>query len=503
MSRGHRALLVTSILVCLAIPASVAIPASAAGEVPVEPYGTNDAGGFRNVLPAGENGLVNATQVAEFEFNGTFPPHFTDQLPFYANLLHASPTLTREQIPSYFKDATFGVKEGDVASVESPRSDVTIERDKAFGVPHIYGSTRAGVMFGAGYAAAEDRLFLMDVFRHVARAELSSFAGGDEGNRAMDRTQWLISPYTEADLESQIENLPKLYGAAGVQAVEDIKELVAGINAYIIAAELNPNLLPAEYAALGKRPEEFKPTDVIAEESLISSIFGSGGGAQVRSALTLEAFEKQFGKRTGRVAWLDFREHNDPESPTTISKSFKYQTGSPFSNRGLAMPDPGSVTFVSDGEPLETPAAPGSRSASARGAASPSLNGEQFTDTPDPQPIPNDGSIGSQLLKETRAGGPHESNWELVNASHSTNGHSIAVMGPQVGYYTPEILMEEDLHGPGIDARGAACPGVTNTSSRPRHRLRLERNDGEGDNTARSPRCSARTNSTISTRASA
>ena len=33
-------------------------------------------------------------------------------------------------------------------------------------------------------------------------------------------------------------------------------------------------------------------------------------------------------------------------------------------------------------------------------------------------------------------------------------------MGPQVGYYVPQILMEEDLHGPGIDARGAAFPGV-------------------------------------------
>jgi hypothetical protein len=33
-------------------------------------------------------------------------------------------------------------------------------------------------------------------------------------------------------------------------------------------------------------------------------------------------------------------------------------------------------------------------------------------------------------------------------------------MGPQVGYYVPEILMEEDLHGPGIDARGATFPGV-------------------------------------------
>ena len=33
-------------------------------------------------------------------------------------------------------------------------------------------------------------------------------------------------------------------------------------------------------------------------------------------------------------------------------------------------------------------------------------------------------------------------------------------MGPQVGYYNPQILIEEDLHGPGIDARGAAFPGV-------------------------------------------
>ena len=132
----HRALVVAGAVVCLAIPAR------AAAGVPVGPYGTNDAGGFRNVLPAGENGLDSATQLAEFELTGTYPPHFADQLPLYANLLYASPTLTREQIPSYFKDATFGVKEGDVASTESPRADVTIQRDSSFGVPHIYGSTR-------------------------------------------------------------------------------------------------------------------------------------------------------------------------------------------------------------------------------------------------------------------------------------------------------------------------------------------------------------------------
>src|SRR5256712_9665937 len=264
----HRAVVVAGAVVCLAIPAR------AAAGVPVGPDGTNDAGGFRNVLPSGENGFDNATQLAEFELTGTYPSHFADQLPPYANLLYASPTLTHAQIPEYFQDATFGVKEGDLASSESPRGDVTIERDSSFGVPHIYGSTRAGVMFGAGYAGAEDRLFLMDLLRHTGRAELSSFAGGAEGNRAMDRTQWLIAPYTEADLEAQIQNAPAMYGAAGARSIEDGGEFVAGINAYINAARLHPNLMPAEYGALGKVPEEWKLTDVIAEASLIGGLFG-------------------------------------------------------------------------------------------------------------------------------------------------------------------------------------------------------------------------------------
>jgi acyl-homoserine lactone acylase PvdQ len=431
----------TCALLCACACAPGAVAQAAA---PVQPYGTNDAGGFRDVLPSGENGLDNAVQLAEFKLNGTYPPHFTDQLPLYANLLHAAPTLTHEQIGEYFKDATFGVPEGEVASTESPREDVTIERDKAYGVPHVYASTRGGVMFGAGYAAAADRLFLMDVLRHTAKAELSSFAGGSAGDRAMDRTQWMIAPYTEADLESQIENAPKLYGARGEQVVEDLEEFVAGINAYIHEALLDPDKLPAEYAALGKLPTEWKPTDVIAEASLIGGIFGKGGGAEVRSALALEALEAKLGRKAGRRAWSDLREANDPEAPTTVANSFPYETTSAFAEKGLAMPDPGSVQFVSDGS----------------AGTLPDSSGAPLTDTPSPQPIPDDGSIGSGLLRDALDGPPLDSNWELVDKEGSTDGHPIAVMGPQVGYYNPQILMEEDLHGPGIDARGAAFPGV-------------------------------------------
>jgi acyl-homoserine lactone acylase PvdQ len=406
------------------------------------PYGQHDAGGFLNVLPAGEGGTDNAVQLAKFETTGQYPPHFTDQLPLYENLVYGDPTLTPSKVPLYFKDATFGVKSGNVASVEHPEAGLTIVRDQ-YGVPHIYGTTRAQTEFGSGYAAAEDRLFMIDVLRHVARAQLSSFVGGSPSNRAMDETQWEIAPYTESDLEWQLKNAKRFYGAAGVQLVADADNFVAGINAYIQKARTNPMLMPAEYAAFGKTPQPWKPTDVIAEASLIGGIFGKGGGNEVRSALALQALERRLGQAAGRRAWSDFREANDPEAPTTVlSRRFPYETNSAFSPRGLALPDPGSLSFPSAGHVSGSAADQAGGSASGPGA-----------------------DIGAELRK-LLSGPVHSSNWELVSAKHSSNGHPLAVMGPQVGYYVPEILMEEDLHapaskaGPAMDARGASFPGV-------------------------------------------
>ena len=172
--------------------------AQAQAQAPVPtPYGTNDAGGFRDILPPGTNGLVNPLQLIAFEATGARPAHNDDQLGMYASLAQATPGLADADLPKYFKDSTFGVRPGDVASTIHPRGDVTIVRDRRFGVPHIYGRTRAGAMFGAGYAAAQDRLFFIDVLRHLGRAQLSSFAGGSEANREMDAEQWAGAPYTE------------------------------------------------------------------------------------------------------------------------------------------------------------------------------------------------------------------------------------------------------------------------------------------------------------------
>ena len=48
----------------------------------------------------------------------------------------------------------------------------------------------------------------------------------------------------------------------------------------------------------------------------------------------------------------------------------------------------------------------------------------------------------------------------LASRQRSASGNALAVMGPQLGYYYPEIVQQMDLHGPGIKAQGAAVPGL-------------------------------------------
>src|SRR5687767_10483185 len=99
--------------------ASLLLAAPAGGAV--APYGANDAGGFRNVLPPGQAGTDNALQLGLFLSTGTRPAHWDDQQRLYTGLVQASPGLTHGQIANYFKDATFGVRSGDVESTVSPR----------------------------------------------------------------------------------------------------------------------------------------------------------------------------------------------------------------------------------------------------------------------------------------------------------------------------------------------------------------------------------------------
>ncbi|MET9870205.1 penicillin acylase family protein, partial [Streptomyces sp. NPDC006386] len=395
-----------------------------------------------DILPPGQNGNATLAQILLNQAFGTQPEHAEDQLGPYADLAKGYTGLTNDKINTFFNDASFGVPADQVASTVKPagRSDVTIVRDKKTGVPHITGTTRYGTEFGAGFAAAQDRLWLMDVFRHVGRGQLTSFAGGAPSNQGLEQQFWRHAPYTEADLQAQIDNAVAANGERGKQALADAKAYLDGINAYIDASDSGRNF-PGEYVLTGHKDsvtnagkiEHFKITDLVALASVIGALFGSGGGGEVNNAISLLAAQEKYGVAEGTKVWESFRMRNDPEAVLTQhSGSFPYATR-PDAPQGTALPDAGSVRQ----EPLVYDRTGSAAASSATGASR---------------------DAAKTALSSAKRG---MSNALVVSGEHTASGHPVAVFGPQTGYFAPQLLLLQELQGPGISARGASFAGLS------------------------------------------
>ncbi|MGW0166421.1 penicillin acylase family protein [Streptomyces sp. NPDC003343] len=424
-------------------PISEAAAADSAAAADTAAVADHCGGQCSDILPPGENGNATLAQILLNQAFGIQPGHAEDQLGPYANLATGRSTLTDAKINSFFNDASFGVPSDQVASSEKPagRGDVTIVRDKKTGVPHITGTTRYGTEFGAGYAAAEDRLWLMDVFRHVGRGQLTSFAGGAAANQGLEQEFWRNAPYTEADLQAQIDHAVASAGDRGRQALADVGAYLDGINAYIDASD-SGRYFPGEYVLTGHKDsitnagtiDHFKVTDMVALASVVGSLFGSGGGGEVSNAISLLAAQSKYGVEQGTKVWESFRERNDPEAVLTVhnGESFPYAS-KPDDPQGEALPDAGSVTeeaLVHDR----------TGSAATSGAARASK------------------TAAATALTSAKRG---MSNALVVSGKHTASGHPVAVFGPQTGYFAPQLLMLQEIQGPGISARGASFAGLS------------------------------------------
>ncbi|MFG2637420.1 penicillin acylase family protein [Streptomyces sp. NPDC048362] len=427
--------LIAALLSPLTQTAAAAAPSAAADDY--------CGGRCSDILPPGENGNATLAQILLNQAFGTQPDHAEDQLGPYANLAGGYPGLTDATINTFFDDASFGVPSDQVASSEKPagRGDVTIVRDKKTGVPHITGTTRYGTEFGAGYAAAEDRLWLMDVFRHVGRGQLTSFAGGAAANQGLEQQFYRNAPYTEADLQAQIDSAVADNGARGQQALGDVNAYLAGINAYIDASD-GGRYFPGEYDLTGHKDpitnagtiDHFKVTDLVALASVIGSLFGSGGGGEVNNAVSLLAAQAKYGVEEGTKVWESFRERNDPEAALTVHDGQSFPYGAkPADAKGQALPDAGSVTE----EPLVYDRTGSAATASARSMS---------------------GTAAKATLGSARRG---MSNALVVSGKYTASGHPVAVFGPQTGYFAPQLLMLQEIQGPGISARGASFAGLS------------------------------------------
>ncbi len=185
-------------------------------------------------------------------------------------------------------------------------------------------------------------------------------------------------------------------GKKGRLLVKLIKAYAAGINAY--------------FKKSGQDIPPWTINDTVASAALIASVFGRGGGDETRRAMFLDALQKKLGATKGLHVFNDLRSLQDPSSPVSLSRKFEFGGKAGAPGPGNAVVDDGSF-----------------------------------------QPF------GGHVVHPLRLS---MSNALLVRAKRSKSGHPIMVAGPQVAYYFPEIFLELDLHGGGIDARGVSFPGT-------------------------------------------
>jgi acyl-homoserine lactone acylase PvdQ len=345
----------------------------------------------RYVLPPGDYGGIPTGQ------------HSLDQLPLYSGLTPLRRNVSMNAVRRFYLPMNFRPI-GSTQVQPVGRSDVTVTYD-AYGIPHIDGTTRAGMMFGAGWVMARDRGLLLQFGRNPARAAVADIPGIDAFSLVTSATPFQPSAQAEALVTSERQALVRAYGSEGQQMLADFANYTDGINAYYTS-----NHIPIP----GGRP--FDANDVIAVTAFIGSIFGNGGGTSHETSDLLARLEQKFGAKRGHAMWNDAMEANDPDAPVTTHKSFSYPELTGGKVRGSVVVDPGSIQLAKN---------------PATGAA-----------------------------RAAEAPRPHASNWQLVAPSRSDTGRALGVMGPQLGYYYPEIVYQEQLQGPGINAQGAAVAGL-------------------------------------------
>jgi acyl-homoserine lactone acylase PvdQ len=373
-------------LTLTAAAAAAAVALAAPGLAVAKPKSADDTA--RYILPPGNYGGL------------PFTANSTDQLPLYSGLTPLRDNVTFGDIDRLFLPEDFQPI-GTTHEEETGRPGLRLVYD-SYGVPHVYGQTRADLAFGAGWVTARDRGLLVQIGRGPARVAVADVPNINAFGLVTSAQSFQPSAQAEALVTRQRQLLIDTYGDEGRQILADAQAYADGVNAYWQANGINQP--PATV------------NDVIAVTAFIGSIFGAGGGGEAANSDLLAKLQQSLGPVRGHQAWDDVMLADDPEAPTTISRRFDYPplTGGPVT--GSATLDPGSIQSIDPRQPAAAAAA-----APARKQAS---------------------------------------NFLVVPRQRSASHNNMAVMGPQLGYFYPEIVEQIHLSGAGIEAQGIAVPGL-------------------------------------------
>ncbi len=308
--------------------------------------------------------------------------------------------------------------------------EVTIKRD-AYGVPHIYADDPYALWYANGYVQAQDRLFELDLLRHVGWGDSAGVVGAAQLSSDFQVHRDL---YSHEEIRAQYEAVP-------TEAKQILQAYADGVNRYIAEATAR-NELPGEFAALGHDPHPWTPEDSVASIIYLIGYFGVDGGHELGNLQRLATMNQTIGDRDaewdafGDMVWLRIDDHY-----TTIPFQDKLVNGceDPLPrdevDHQLVNMEASLDAVVFGGDPV----------------GSPGLRPPLFSDEHEEK--------GKGLF----AGFKWGSNAFLLDAKLSETGKPIMWGAPQMGYYKPPVPYQIGLHGAGFDAVGigvASAPGI-------------------------------------------
>lgn len=285
-------------------------------------------------------------------------------------------------------------------------SRVEVIRD-AQGVPHIYADNPGDLFMAQGYVHAQDRLWEMELNRHVGHGQLAELFGDVE-----------FGSSTTVKADKFLRTLGLARAAENDLAVMDettrgyLQKYADGVNAYIAA---NANNLPIEFTLLGDNPTPWTPLDSVVWGKVMAYDLGGNYERELRRA----ALGKELGEETMRQLFPAYPE----QGPFVISPNVKN---------------------YADSEALDSPA-PNAEIAIGK------------PDLADIRAIDEALSVGGE--------GTGSNNW-VLDGTRTTTGKPLLANDPHLGVQMPSIWYVNALHcnfvdeNCPLDVAGFSFPGV-------------------------------------------
>ena len=157
--------------------------------------------------------------------------------------------------------------------VKGLKAKVEVVRD-SMGVPHIYASNIDDLFFAQGYIQAQDRLWQMELNRHIGQGRTAELSGPSAVNT--DKFLRTIGLYRAAQADWQ---------AAGAEDQQVLTAFANGVNAFV---DTHKDNLPLEFTLIGIKWEPWQPTDTLVWAKVMALDLGGNRSVELLRSRLIE-----------------------------------------------------------------------------------------------------------------------------------------------------------------------------------------------------------------------